>query len=119
MSTNPQTMKPIPFLALTVAALPLLVSRNENQMIAQLSSFIGVIGAAAIPALSVAFTIAVIIFLFAGVFIWRRRHRFFDSDPNVDDDVRVVRRNREELVVFVWARQTLVLLFILYQVWST
>jgi hypothetical protein len=47
------------------------------------------------------------------------RHKFFDSDPNVDDDVRVVRRNREELIVFVWARQTLVLLFILYQGWST
>jgi hypothetical protein len=118
VSTNPQTMKHIPFLALTVAALPLLVSRNENPMIAQLSSLIGVIGAAAIPALRVEFTMAVIISLFASVFIWRRRHKFFDSDPNVEDDMRVVRHNRE-VIVFVRAGQTLVLLFTPYQVWST
>jgi hypothetical protein len=46
------------------------------------------------------------------------RHKFFGSDPNVEDDVRVVRTNYEEVIVFVWARQTVVLLFILYQVWS-
>jgi hypothetical protein len=47
------------------------------------------------------------------------RHKFFDSDPNVEDDVRVARPNYEEVIAFVSARQTLVLLFRLYQVWST
>jgi hypothetical protein len=32
--------------------------------------------------------------------------------------VTVVRHNREEAVVFVWGGLTLVLLAILYQVWS-
>jgi hypothetical protein len=70
-----------------------------------------------IPALRAAFTVAVIIFLFAGVFIWRRRHQFFDRDPNVENDVPVVRQNREEAILFVWGGLTLALISILYQVW--
>lgn len=71
-----------------------------------------------VGALRVGFTVVVIVFLLAGVFIWRRRHQFFDRDPNVEDDVPVVRHNREEAIVFVWGGLTLVLLTILYQVWS-
>ena len=72
---------------------------------------------AGIPALRVAFTGAVIIFLSAGVLIWRNRHRFFDRDPNIENDVPVVRHNRIEEILFVWSGLTLVLLFIAYQVW--
>jgi len=72
---------------------------------------------AGLPALRVAFTIAVIVFLSAGVFIWRRRHRFFDRDPEVEDDNLVVQHNREEVILFVWGGITLVLLSILFQVW--
>jgi hypothetical protein len=72
---------------------------------------------AGVPALRIAFTLAVIIFLFAGVVIFRRRHQFFDRDPNVENDVPVVRHNREEEILFVWSGLTLVLLCILYQVW--
>jgi hypothetical protein len=71
-----------------------------------------------VPALRVAFTLAVIIFLLAGLFIWRRRHQFFDRDPNIEDDPPVARHNRLEQILFVWSGLTLVLLFILYQVWS-
>ena len=78
---------------------------------------LAVIEQAGIPALRVAFTIAVIVFLFAGVFIWRRRHQFFDRDPNVENDVPVVRHNREEAILFVWSGLTLALISILYQVW--
>jgi hypothetical protein len=70
-----------------------------------------------VPALRVAFTVAVIIFLLAGVFIWRRRHQFFDRDPDVESDVPVVRHNREEEVLLVWGGLTAVLIFILIQVW--
>jgi hypothetical protein len=70
-----------------------------------------------VPALRAAFTGAVIIFLFAGVFIWRRRHQFFDRDPDVENDVPVVRHNREEVIMIVWGGLTLVLLSIVYQVW--
>jgi len=73
---------------------------------------------AGVPALRVGFTLAVIVFLLAGIFIWRRRHQFFDPDPNVENDVPVVRHNREEAILFVWGDLTLVLLVILSQVWS-
>jgi hypothetical protein len=78
----------------------------------------GVIEQAGVPALRVAFTGAVLIFLFAGIFLWRKRHQFFDRDPNVENDVPVVRHNREEVILFVWGGITLVLLSIFYQVWS-
>jgi hypothetical protein len=79
---------------------------------------IAAIEQAGLPALRVALTVAVIVFLLAGVFIWRRRHQFFDRDPNVENDFAVVRHNREEAILFVWGGLTLVLLSILYQVWS-
>ena len=71
-----------------------------------------------VPALRVALTLAVIMFLFAGVLIWRGRHELFDRDPNVENDVPVVRHNREEAIIFVWSGLMLVLLAIFYQVWS-
>jgi hypothetical protein len=70
----------------------------------QLSDFIAVIEQQGVPALRVGFTLAVIVFLLAGVFIWRRRHQFFDGDPNVENDVPVARHNREEEILFVWTR---------------
>jgi len=82
------------------------------------SLLIAVIEQPGVPVLRVGFTLAVIVFLLAGVFIWRRRHRFFDRDPNVENDVPVVRHNREEEILFVWSGMMLVLLSILYQVWS-
>jgi hypothetical protein len=79
---------------------------------------VAVIEQAGVPALRIGFTLAVIVFLFAGIVIWRRRHQMFDRDPNVENDVPVVRRNREEAILFVWSGLMLVLLSILYQVWS-
>jgi hypothetical protein len=73
---------------------------------------------AGIPALRVAFTIAVIVFLFGGYVIFRKRHQFFDRDPSVPNDVPVVRHNRLEEILFVWGGLTLVLISILYQVWT-
>ena len=83
----------------------------------RVTQFIAVIEQAGVPALRVAFTVALIIFLFGGIFIFRRRHQFFDRDPNVENDVPVVRHNREEEILFVWSGLMLVLLSILYQVW--
>src|SRR6266404_9565705 len=55
---------------------------------------------------------AVAVFAAAGVFIWRRRHQFFDRDPEVEDDGPVARHNRQEVIGFVWSGLTLVLLVI-------
>jgi plasmid stabilization system protein ParE len=93
--------------------------QQRNRLIGdQLSDFVAVIEQQAVPVLRVGFTLAVIIFLLAGVIIWRRRHQFFDRDPNVENDVPAVRHNREEEILLVWSGLTLVLLGILYQVWS-
>jgi hypothetical protein len=77
-----------------------------------------VIEQAGVPALRVGFTLAVIFFLLAGIFIYRSRHQFFDPDPNVENDVPVIQHNREEAIIFVWSGMMLVLISILYQVWS-
>ena len=91
---------------------------NCFQMETNDSLVIALIQQLGVAALRVGFTVAVIVFLLAGVFIWRRRHQFFDRDPNVENDVPVVRHNREEQILFVWGGLTLVLLSILYQVWT-
>jgi hypothetical protein len=79
--------------------------------------FVAAIEQAGVPALRVAFSLAVLVFLSAGVLIFRRRHQYFDRDPKVENDNPVARRNREELILFVWSGLTLVLISILYQVW--
>ena len=84
----------------------------------QVMAFMAVIEQAGIPALRVAFTIAVIVFLFGGYVIFRKRHQFFDRDPSVPNDVPVVRHNRLEEILFVWGALTVVLISILYQVWT-
>jgi hypothetical protein len=81
------------------------------------SLVIAVIEQAGVPAPRIAFTIAVIIFLFGGYLIFRRRHQFFDRDPSVENDVPVVRHNRLEEILIVWGALTLVLISLLYQVW--
>jgi hypothetical protein len=88
-------------------------------MKANIFVLISAIEQAGVPALRVAFTIAVIFFLFAGIFIWRRRHQLFDPDPGVENDVPVVRHNREEAILFVWSGLTVVLVGILYELWSS
>src|ERR1700720_3688630 len=88
----------------------LLVRANISLMIAAIEQ-------GGVPALRIAFTLAVIIFLFVGIIIFRRRHQFFDRDPNVENDVPVAQHNRFEEVLFVWSGLMLVLVAILYQVW--
>jgi hypothetical protein len=84
----------------------------------QATAFVAVIEQAGLPALRVAFSIVVLVFLYGGVLIFRRRHQFSDRDPNVENDFPVVRHNRLEQILFIWDGLTLVLLSIPYQVWS-
>ena len=78
---------------------------------------IGEIQAVAVPALRVIVTIVVLALAGAGLFIYHNRHRLFDRDPDVDDDISAVRDVRVEEVMLVWGALTLVVLSILYQVW--
>lgn len=79
---------------------------------------IAAIEQAGVPALRVAFTLAVIVFLLGGIFIFRGRHQFFDRDPNVENHGPVARRNREEMIIIVGSALMVALVGILYQVWS-
>src|ERR1700747_1305514 len=69
----------------------------------QIIALIAVIEQTGLPALRMAFTLAVIIFLIGGILILRKRRQFFDRDPNVENDVPVVRHNRMEEILFVWS----------------
>jgi hypothetical protein len=84
----------------------------------QVAPFMAVIEQAGIPALRIVFSVALLGFLCAGALIFRKRQQFFDRDPRVANDVPVVRHNREEVVLSVWTALTLVLIYLLFQVWS-
>jgi hypothetical protein len=83
----------------------------------QVIMFAAAIEQAGIPALGVAFSIAVLIFLYGGVLIFRRRHELFDRDPDVENDVPFVRHNPMEGILLVWTGLTTMLLIVLIQVW--
>jgi hypothetical protein len=55
---------------------------------------------AGVAVLRIAFTIALLLSLGTGVFIYRRRDRLLDCDPEVVNDTPVVRHNRLEGIVF-------------------
>ncbi|MGH8094137.1 MAG: hypothetical protein ACREIF_11795 [Chthoniobacterales bacterium] len=74
---------------------------------------IAAIEQAGIPALRVASTLVYL----AGALIWRRRHQLFDADPEVENDLPVVRHSREEGPLPVCGHLTIVLLSILDQGW--
>jgi hypothetical protein len=44
-----------------------------------------------------------------GLYTLQKRHRLFDQDPEVDADTAVVRHDRIEEVIFVYARMMLLL----------
>jgi hypothetical protein len=100
-----------------VSQQPIESASKVFQMQADVFVMISAIEQAGVPALRVAFTTAVTLFLLVGTFIFRKRHQLFDRDPTVENDLPAVQHNRLEEVLFVWGGLTLVLIAILYQVW--
>jgi hypothetical protein len=80
-------------------------------------AFLAAIEQAGIPALRVISSIFVLLILYGGFLIFRKRHQFFDRDPNVENDGAEVRHDRMQMVLFVWSALTIVLISILIQVW--
>ena len=70
-----------------------------------------------LPALRIAATFFFIINLLGGAYIFHNRHRFFDRDPNVDNDIPAVRHVRVELVLIPWFAITTVILILLITFW--
>ena len=89
----------------------------DTFFIHQLIPFVAVIGQPGIPALRVAFSVAVLLFLYGGYLIFRKRHKLFDRDPSVENDVAEVRHDRLQMILFIWSALTIVLIGILIQVW--
>jgi hypothetical protein len=71
-----------------------------------------------VPALRIALVFALIIFVFGGIFMFRRRPQFFDRAPRVASNGPVARQNVEDLIIIVGSALMLLLVGILHQVWS-
>ena len=71
----------------------------------------------ALPALRIAATFFLLINLLGGTYIFLNRHRFFDRDPNVDNDVPAVRKLRIEVVMIPWLVLTTLLVILLINFW--
>jgi len=70
-----------------------------------------------LPALRIAATFFFIINLVGGAYIFRNRHRFFDRDPNVDNDIPAARHARVELILIPWLVITTLILALLIYFW--
>jgi amino acid transporter len=71
----------------------------------------------ALPALRIAATFFFLLYLAGGAYIFRNRHRFFDRDPNLDNDVPAVRHVRVEVVLIPWLVITTLILILLISFW--
>jgi hypothetical protein len=80
-------------------------------------NMLALINPAALPALRIAATFFFIIYLAGGAYIFRNRHRFFDQDPNVDNDIPAVRNVRIEVVLIPWLFITTLILILLIKFW--
>jgi hypothetical protein len=70
-----------------------------------------------LPALRIAAIFFFIINLLGGAYIFRNRHRFFDRDPNIDNDIPSVRKIRVEVVMIPWLVLTTLVLILLISFW--
>jgi len=84
---------------------------------AAIYDMLALINPAALAALRIAATVFFIINLVGGAYIFRNRHRFFDRDPNVDNDIPAVRKVRVEVVMIPWFALTTLILILLISFW--
>ena len=82
-----------------------------------LETILGAINHAAVPALRIAGALFLIIYLLAGAYFFRNRHRFFDRDPRVDGDNEATRHIRSEVVLIPWLGVTTLLVVLWLGLW--
>jgi hypothetical protein len=88
-----------------------------GKMIAPIHHMLALINPAALPALRIAATFFFLLYLAGGIYIFRNRHRFFDRDPNVDNDIPAVRKVRIEVITIPWLVLTTLILVLLISLW--
>ena len=86
-------------------------------MTTSIYNMLALINPAALPALRIAATFFFLLYLAGGAYIFRNRHRFFDRDPNVDNDIPAVRHIRLEVVLIPWLVITTLILILLISFW--
>ncbi len=86
-------------------------------MITSIYNMLALINPAALPALRIAATFFFLLYLAGGAYVFRNRHRFFDRDPNVDNDIPAVRHVRVEVVLIPWLVITTLILILLISFW--
>ena len=78
---------------------------------------LALINPAALPALRIAATLFFLVYLAGGAYFFRSRHRFFDRDPDVDNDIPAARHARVELILIPWLVITTLILALLIYFW--
>jgi len=86
-------------------------------MIASIHNMVAAINPEALPALRIAATFFFLIYLAGGAYIFRNRHRFFDRDPRVDNDIPAVRHVRVEVILIPCLAITTLILVLLISFW--
>ena len=86
-------------------------------MIAPIHNMLAQINPVVLPALRIAATFFFIVYLLFGAYIFRNRHRFFDRDPDVDNDIPAVRKVRIEVVAIPYLVVTTLILILLISFW--
>ena len=71
----------------------------------------------ALTALRIAATFFFVVNLLGGWYIFHNRHRFFDRDPNVDNDIPAARHARVEVILIPWFILTTLILVLLISFW--
>jgi hypothetical protein len=90
---------------------------SERKMNAPIQNMLALINPVALPALRIAATFFFLLYLAGGAYIFRNRHRFFDRDPDVDNDIPAARKVRIELVMIPWLGLTTLILILLIRFW--
>jgi hypothetical protein len=79
---------------------------------------IALINPTALPALRIAGGMVLIIYLFAGAYLFRRRRQLFGHDPQVELDSEAARHTRVAVVLIPWLAVTTVLFVEWLGLWS-
>ena len=86
-------------------------------MISPVHNMLALINSAALPALRIAATFFFLLYLAGGAYFFRNRHRFFDRDPRVDNDIPATRHVRVEVILIPWLGITTLILILLISFW--
>jgi len=86
-------------------------------MIASIPDMLALVNPTALPALRIVATFFFLLYLAGGAYIFRNRHRFFDRDPDVHNDIPAVRKVRIEVVAIPYLVVTTLILVLLINFW--